>query len=366
MQHLKFKLRFTLTALFLPALLLFFAYPLCAQSAERKVRVAAYICPPFVMNDTGQFSGISIFLWDNIAQQLDLDYSIEQYRLKEMLEAVAQGKVDVAVSCLSITKEREEIVDFSHSFYETHLAIAVKQHGFLQTLKNFFFNKKLFIVLGIIVGVAALIGGILYLLEHNINTKLYSMKNKGGKLMEAFIAGLLFVTSGPIRYYEFKTLSGRTLTAFLAVGSTVMIASITALLASTFTLDQMHSQISGPQDLAKVKVGVMEASTSFEYLQEQGINSRIFSDRQELLAALDDGRLNAVVGDDAGLKYTIKEAQAEGRYETLLVLPFVFEKQNYGFALPDESPHLEMLNQALLSVRDTPEWNVEIVKYIGK
>jgi polar amino acid transport system substrate-binding protein len=151
---------------------------------------------------------------------------------------------------------------------ETHLAIAVKQHGFLQTLKNFFFNKKLFIVLGIIVGVAALIGGILYLLEHNINAKLYSMKNKGGKLMEAFIAGLLFVTSGPIRYYEFKTLSGRTLTAFLAVGSTVMIASITALLASTFTLDQMHSQISGPQDLAKVKVGVMEASTSFEYLRK--------------------------------------------------------------------------------------------------
>ena len=297
---------------------------------------------------------------------MGLDYSIEQYGLKEMLEAVTQGKADVAVSCLSITQEREKIVDFSHSFYETHLAIAVKQHGFLQTLKNFFYNKRLFIVLGIVVGVAALIGGILYLLEHNINDKLYSMKNKGGKLMEAFIAGLLFVTSGPIRYYEFKTLSGRILTAFLAVGSTVMIASITALLASTFTLDQMHSEITGPQDLAKVKVGVIKASTSFEYLQEQGINSRTFSDRQELLAALDDGRLDAVVGDDAVLKYKIKAAQAEGRYETLSVLPFVFEKQNYGFALPDESPHLEMLNQALLSVRDTPEWKVENAKYIGK
>jgi polar amino acid transport system substrate-binding protein len=95
-------------------------------------------------------------------------------------------------------------------------------------------------------------------LEHKINDKLYSMKNKGGKLMEAFIAGLLFVTTGPIRYYEFKTLSGRTLAAFLAVGSTIMIASITALLASAFTLDQMHSEITGPQDLAKVRVGAME------------------------------------------------------------------------------------------------------------
>ena len=366
MLHLKFKLKFTLTALFLLAFLLFSAYPLCAQSLERRLRVAAYNCPPFVINDNDQFSGISIFLWDKIAEQLGLDYSIEQYGLQEMLDAVAQGKADVAVSCLSITQEREKTIDFSHSFYETHLAIAVKQHGFLQTLKNFFYNKRLFIVLGIVVGVASLIGGILYLLEHNINDKLYSMKNKGGKLMEAFIAGLLFVTSGPIRYYEFKTLSGRILTAFLAVGSTVMIASITALLASTFTLDQMHSKITGPQDLAKVKVGVMKASTSFEYLQEQGINNRTFNDRQELLAALDDGRLDAVVSDNAVLKYKIKVAQAEGRYEMLSVLPFVFEKQNYGFALPDESPHLEMLNQALLSVRDTPEWKVEIVKYIGK
>jgi polar amino acid transport system substrate-binding protein len=132
------------------------------------------------MNDTGQFSGISIFLWDKIAEQLGVDYSIEQYGLQEMLEAVARGKADIAVSCLSITQEREKIVDFSLSFYETHLAIAVKQHGFLQTLKNFFYNRRLFIVLGIIVGVAALIGGTLYLLGHNINDKLYSMKNKGG------------------------------------------------------------------------------------------------------------------------------------------------------------------------------------------
>jgi polar amino acid transport system substrate-binding protein len=145
-----------------------------------------------------------------------------------------------------------------------------------------------------------------------------------------------------------------------------MIASITALLASSFTLDQMQSEITGPRDLAKVKVGVMEASTSLEYLQGQGISSQTFSDRQDLLAALDAGRVGAVVGDDAVLKYKIKGGQADGRYETLSVLPFVFEKQNYAFALPDESPHLEMLNQTLLAVRDTPEWEAEIVKYIGK
>jgi polar amino acid transport system substrate-binding protein len=366
MIDIKLKLKFTLTALFLLSFLLFSANPLSAQSAERKVLVAARICPPFVMNDNGQFSGLSIFLWDKITEQLDLEYSIKIYGLNEMLETVAKGKADIGVTCLSMTDEREKIIDFSHPFYETHLSIAVKQHGFMQTIKNIFYNKKLLFALGIIVGVAALIGSILYLLEHNINDKLYSMKNKGGKLLEALIAGLPFVTTGPIRYYEFKTLSGRTLSAFLALGSTVMIASITALLASAFTLDQMHSEITGPQDLAKVKVGVIQASTSFEYLQEQGINSRTFSDRKKLFAALDAGQVDAVVGDDVVLKYNIKKGQTEGRYENLTVLPFVFEKQNYAFALPDESPHRELLNQLLLAVRDTPEWKVEISKYIGK
>ena len=366
MLHLKFRLIVSLTALFFLTLFLLMPLPLCAQPVERPIRVAARICPPFVMKDTGQYSGISIYLWNKIAENKGLEYSIEEYGLNEMLEAVVQGKADIAVSCLSMTQKREEIIDFSHPFFETNLAIAVKQQGFLHTLKNFFFNKRLLIVVGIIVGVAALIGGILYLLEHNFDNRLYSMKNKGGRLMEAFMVGLLFITSGPIRFYEFKTLSARTLSAFLAVGSTIMIAGITGLLASAFTLDQMRSTIKGTQDLANVRVGAMKASTSFEYLQEQGINSRTFNDRQKLLAALDDGRLDAVVGDDVVLKYKIKEAQAQGRYETLLVLPFVFEKQNYAFALPDESPHLEKLNQALLFVRDTQEWKLEIVKYLGK
>jgi polar amino acid transport system substrate-binding protein len=68
------------------------------------------------MNNAGRFSGISIFLWDNIAEKLGLEYSIEEYNLNEMLEAVAQGQADVAVSCLSITQEREKIVDFSIPF----------------------------------------------------------------------------------------------------------------------------------------------------------------------------------------------------------------------------------------------------------
>jgi hypothetical protein len=61
MLPLKFKLKYTLTQPCLMACLLFSAYPLCAQIADRPIRVAARICPPFIMNDTGQYLGISIY-----------------------------------------------------------------------------------------------------------------------------------------------------------------------------------------------------------------------------------------------------------------------------------------------------------------
>jgi polar amino acid transport system substrate-binding protein len=133
----------SLTALFFLTLFFLIPFPLCAQSTEPPIRLAARNCPSFVINDSGQYSGLSIFLFDNIAEKLGFEYRVEEYGLKEMLEAVAQGKADVGVSCLSITQKREETIDFSHSFFETHLAIAVRQHGFLHSIKNFFYNKKL-------------------------------------------------------------------------------------------------------------------------------------------------------------------------------------------------------------------------------
>lgn len=366
MSRFDLKHRFSLITLFVLTILLSTPYSLWALTNENPIRVATHTCPPFVMNGTNEFEGLSIFLWDRIAGELGLKYSIQEYELEEMLDAVSQGKADVAVSCISITQEREEIIDFSNPYYTTHLAIAVKQKGFMHAIIAFFLNKKLYMTIGTIVGIAALIGGILYLLDKGINTRLYSMKSRGGKLMEALFTGLLFVTSGPIRYYEFRTFSARMLSAFLAVGSTIMIASITALLASAFTMEKMRSDITQLQDLAKVKVGALESTTAFEYLQNQGINVRIFENRQKLLTALDSGSVDAVVSDGAILKYMIRKAQAKGMYESISILPFEFEKQNYAFALPEQSQFLEEFDQALLSVRKNPEWKRQVAKYLGR
>jgi len=223
-----------------------------------------------------------------------------------MLTAIAKSssdrQADVGISCLSITAERERYIDFSHSFYETHIAVAVRQVGTMTAIKGFFARPAVLKGLGLILGAAAVVGVIFFLLEHSVNPKLYSMKTRAGKLLEAFIVGLLFVTRGPIRFYEFKTLTARTLSAVLAISSTLLIAGITAVLASAFTLESLRSQVTGLQDLNNVRVGALEASTSSAFLQDKGIAHQTRAEIQELVSALDRGHLDAIVADAAVLK----------------------------------------------------------------
>lgn len=135
---------------FLIAIQLLFPCAIYAKPVERLLRVAVEFCPPFVMKTANQYTGLSIFLWDNIAEELEIKYRIDEYNLAEMLEAVAQKKADIAVHCLSTTPEREEIIDFSQPYYQSHLSIAVKQHGFMHAFKMILLNGRLYIVLGTI------------------------------------------------------------------------------------------------------------------------------------------------------------------------------------------------------------------------
>jgi len=232
------------------------------------LRVATYECPPFVIaQDAGGYGGLSSALWDGIADDLGLAYEFVERDLVETLEAVAAGNVDVGLSCISITPEREERLDFSHAFYETHLAIAVRHDGVLALLRNVFSDPGVLKALGILLGLSVVVGGIFYALEHRWNDKIYSTKSAFGRVVEAVILGLLFITKGPFNYYEFKTLLGRTLNVLIAAGSTLFIASLTAVLASSFTLGRLQTDIRGPDDLAGAVVAAKAGSTSSAFLR---------------------------------------------------------------------------------------------------
>ncbi|MFC1688944.1 transporter substrate-binding domain-containing protein [Pseudomonadota bacterium] len=339
-----------------------------ATASELKVALAE--CPPFVIFDNGQYSGLAVYLWEQVGHEMGLNWQYAEYPLGGLLETIKskdQSELpDVGISCTSVTAEREEWIDFSHSFNETYTAIAVRETTLWSAVTGFFASPKVLNALLIVLGIAALIGAIFYLLEHRTNKKLFSSHSLLGRILEPMIIGLMFVTNGPIRFYRFKTLSARVLSAILTLSSTFVIAAITAVLASSFTLNAMQTEVRTLDDLRNLQVGALAASTSSALLSANGIRHQNRPDLDALVNDLDSGALDAIVSDAAFLQYRIKQGQQQGQFKSLTVLPYELEAQNYAFILAEDSPLREGINRALLTVRMQSEWRAKLLEYLGE
>ncbi|RYU71423.1 transporter substrate-binding domain-containing protein [Aliivibrio finisterrensis] len=332
--------------------------------ANTELKVGTYHCPPFIFHQNSQqYDGLSMVLWQRISEVMKVEYSIQNYELDDLLLAAEKGEIDVGISCISITPDREEHVDFSHSFYETHLAIAVKNRGYLDSFISIITNKTLWKALGIFFFVAISVGAFYYVLERKNNDKLYSMPTKRGRIAEAFILGVLFITKGPFNYFEFKTLSARVMTVLIAMFSTVFIASITAILTSSLTLEQLRFDVKNVNDLSKLRTGAKQATTASLLLADHSIAHENYQTMDELLLALENDEVDAIVDDDAVLRYMIKKGKGKDNFSDLVVLPYQLEKQNYGLVLIENSEYEEDINRALLQIRETTEWHQILLEY---
>jgi len=333
-------------------------------------KVAVAECPPFVIVDNGKITGLAIYLWERVGSDLGLSWEYSRHPLGEMLESIESADsdhgMDVGISCISVTAQREKIIDFSHSFTETHTAIAVRETSLGSAVKTFFTNPSVWKTFLIVLGVAAMIGIVFYLLEHKNNKKLFSNSSIAGKSLETIIIGLLFVTNGPIRFYRFKTLTARVLATVLALSSTVLIAAVTAMLATSFTLNSLQSQVRDLNDLRSLRVGALEASTSSAFLRGNGIEHQTRLDLDSLVVDLDRGKLDAIVSDAAFLQHRIKQGKEQGQFQSLSVLPLELDPQNYAFVLDQDSKYREAINHALLTVRKDREWTDLVTRYLGE
>ena len=365
----------TIRQILIAATLAFAPFTLAAQGGEAttdELRVAVAECPPFVIVENGQYSGLAIYLWERIGRELGLSWKYTEYPLGNMLEAIgskdrtAQDLADVGISCTSVTAEREELIDFSHSFNETYTAIAVRQTTLWSAITGFLISPKVLHALLIVLGIAILIGGVFFLLEHRTNKKLFSSDTFIGRIIEPIIVGLMFVTSGPIRFYRFKTLTARVLATILTLSSTFLIAAITAVLASSFTLNAMTTEVRTLDDLRGLHVGALVASTSSSVLESNGIAHQTRPNLDALVNGLDSGALDAIVSDAAFLTYRINQGKQQGKFKSLTVLPYELEAQNYAFILKQDSPLREKINLALLTERVQRDWREKTKQYFGE
>ena len=106
-----------------------------SQDSKNQLIVGTKVAEPFVVkSEGGEWSGVAISLWENIAREMNVEYKIQEYDLEGLIKAVSEGEVDIGVSPMTITAEREKLLDFSHPYFITGLFLYLY-------LANYCFNR---------------------------------------------------------------------------------------------------------------------------------------------------------------------------------------------------------------------------------
>lgn len=93
--------------------------------------------PPYEMvADDGSFEGIDIEVAGAIADKLGLELQVDDMGFDAALQAAQTGKSDMVMAGVTVTEERQAVMDFSDSYANGVQVVIVKEDSAIQTLDD--------------------------------------------------------------------------------------------------------------------------------------------------------------------------------------------------------------------------------------
>jgi len=331
--------------------------------SQSELIVGTKEAPPFAMKTPdGVWIGVSIDLWRHVADQLHLRYHIvEEPNVQGLIDGVATGKFDIAVAALTVTAVRERIVDFTEPFYATGLGIAIPTGGdaswvpIIRTMTSFGFIQAI----AALAGLAVITGLAIWLVERRHN------EHFGGGVTRGLSTGVWWSTVAMTQRntgeLSPRTLPGRIVGILWMIGSIVAIAIFTASITSVLTIKHLQGDVHDVSDLSSVRVGAVGGTSTEETLTRLQINYRKFITPEDALKALRAHAIDAFVYDKPLLAWIIRQSYPS----SIELVDTTFDPQDYGFALPNNSPLRKTLNVAILDTLRTDWWKQITFQYLG-
>ncbi len=359
-----------LVALFSALLAFAFANIATAQESEQsrpqtgRLTVGVYESPPFVMKDGERFKGMSIDLWERLAADLDIeaDY-VELDTLRELVSATANGLIDVAVTNLTITRDRAESIDFTHPWFDAGLRILVNEDrtaGFWDIIGGLQASGHLR-AYGWIAAIIVVSTILLTFFDRHFDKNFPRRWREG--IAESFYTVMSVATSGkpPSRSNLFGWV-GRIWQGLWLVCGVAVLAYVTSSVTSVMTTLSLTNQINSVEDLPGRPVAVFSGSVAETYARRAGMDARTFAHLGEAVDALVQGRVVAVIADAPVLEYY---AHSNPQQPVTVVGP-IFEPDKYGFGLPQGSNLTRPLTVELIGAHESGVIEEIRARYFGE
>lgn len=331
-----------------------------------KLKIAVSSMPPFVIESNGKYSGFEIELWEMIAKEMDVTFEYEKHTFQELIPLISEKKADIAFASVTINEKREETVDFSHPTFNSGLRILLSKNrkniDFGNTVKEFFtqgykqFIKPLFVLLIIIL----LLGSVLYFIERNNGSMSVTYFPGIFQATWIFLCSMLGL-DGALFVYSVGSWTGRLIVSLGQLVSLAFLGLFIGELTAFITTKKIRLNIEEPKDLSGKTVATVKQTTSETVLKNLGAIVAPVSKIEEAYEKLNKNQVEAVVFDAPVLVYYslndgVKWAEVAGE---------LFEKQDYGFVLPNNSELRKNVNLAILTIQENGSYDALYKKWFG-
>lgn len=333
----------------------------------QKLKVAVDDFSPLVICKDGTYSGYDIDIWESIAKDLGLEFEYEEHKFHEIIPLLSEKKVDVGLGGISITRKREQLVDFTYPELDSGLQILVNKLdntiGVLKTFGTFLRSgyKALLVPIISVFVFIFIFGNLLFFAESNAKT--FSKSYIPGVFESSWLV-IQSMSTDSFGDYIPHTWMGRIVTMATIFGGVALFGILIAEITAFITVQEIKGKINNYHDLVGKRVGVMRNTTAVRFCSHIGAVPITVLHISEAYEKLRKREIDAVIFDAPILRYFI-ENLPEVSKEFALVGD-IFEKQKYGIAFPTGSLLREPVNIALLRLIESNQYDVLTTKWFGE
>lgn len=336
--------------------------PKTIQEVPKTIRVAIKPSEPWVMYDADlpvekrKPLGFSIELWEGIADKIGIQTQwIYENSVVDLLNSVREGRADAGISAITIRSDRELIVDFSTSMFELGLQIMVKADPgvgtpfrVLMTEVGKFVTLHNFLIFLVALFCAIHLRWWADKIDTSGSKKLFSANYWVG-LSEAFWWSITMLIT-----WEAPKNKGLARLVDLTWHFTGLVAMsiLTGIIAAALTIQAVGGAIKSERDLPGKRVAAVATDAPKDYLEKIGARVVPVDNLNQGIEMVISGEVEALVHDGPRLLYLAEQVNRKRKKPSVLVLPAVFNHQNYGIVFPNGSEYLEPVNRALLKLRE--------------
>lgn len=333
------------------------------KQSKDTLKIGYYVSPPFTEYTNGKPGGISFWLWQQIANELKHPYTLHQMTLKEVVEGLSNGSLDMTVNPLTITSTRSSIIDFSAPYFISNSGMLVKTVSSLKKglafILSFFSINFLRAVLALFI-VILIFGTIVWFFERKANPEEF----KPG--LAGLWSGIWWsaVTMTTVGYGDKspKSTGGRIVALVWMFAAIIIISGFTAGIASSLTVNQLGWDKSKLDDFKKQHIATVEGSATENFLKRRFFKNNLsFKSLEECTNALRNDKVVAVAYDIPQLTNIIMRDSTKN----IELSPVQYNSQLYAFGFSEQLDESikERITNELLKIVESTDYQVILGEY---